>query len=439
MNNYSATLKQQLFTIIDEMALSRTPFVNDPDRDFIRSRKMPLAEIIRFLLSCGGSNLNKELLEYFSYEEVTPSSSALFQQRAKLKAFALEYLFKTFTEISMPRNLKTWNNYKLLAADGSTIILPTDDSNPDTYMRPKPTAKGFNQIHLNGLYDLCNGIYLDACCQYIHSRDERRALVTMLDNVTLDSSTIIIADRGYCTYNDIAHVQEAGCHYLMRSKDITSNGIAANLPYPKSDEFDFWITQDLTRKSTKYVRSKYDNYKLLSVNSTFDFLDNSDLEAYSLTYRVSRFKLDDSSYEVVFSNLDSEEFPPSVLKCLYNKRWGIETSFRQLKYSVGLVNFHSKKVDYILQEIYARLILYNFCELITWPVVITKDLTKHSYKVNFTRTVEVCKYFLSKRSNIKPPNVEVIIRRYTIPIRENRKFPRKVQNQPAVYFIYRVS
>lgn len=439
MNNYSVTLKQQLFAIIDDMATSRTPFVNDPGKDFIRTRKLTLTELIRFLLSLGGSNLSKELLEYFSYDETTPSVSALFQQRAKLKPYAFEYLFKTFTDISMPINLKSWNNYRLIAVDGSTIILPIDSSNPDTFTQPKPNAKGFNQIHLNALYDLCNSIYLDASCQYIHSRDERRAFVSMLDNASFESSTIFIADRGYCTYNDIAHVQEAGCHYLMRSKDITSNGIAANLPYPESDEFDFWITQDLTRKSSKAVRSKYHNYKLLSVSSTFDYLDNSDQEAYTLTYRVTRFKLDDSSYEVVFSNLDTDEFPPSVLKDLYYKRWGIETSFRQLKYSVGLVNFHSKKVDYILQEIYSRLILYNFCELITWPVVITKDFTKHSYKVNFTRTVEICKYFLSKRSYIKPPDVEVIIKRYTIPIRKDRKYPRKIQNQPAVYFIYRIA
>lgn len=49
----------------------------------------------------------------------------------------------------------------------------------------------------------------------------------------------------------------------------------------------------------------------------------------------------------------------------YSMRWGIETSFRELKYAVGLTSFHAKKREYILQEIWARLILYNFCEVIT--------------------------------------------------------------------------
>ena len=50
-------------------------------------------------------------------------------------------------------------------------------------------------------------------------------------------------------------------------------------------------------------------------------------------------------------------------------RWGIETSFRELKYSIGLTSFHARKIDCIKQEVFARLLLYNYCELITAHVV----------------------------------------------------------------------
>ncbi|MCO8241010.1 transposase, partial [Streptococcus suis] len=43
---------------------------------------------------------------------------------------------------------------------------------------------------------------------------------------------------------------------------------------------------------------------------------------------------------------------PEKLKDLYAYRWGIETSFRDLKYSIGLTHFHAKKKEGILQEIY---------------------------------------------------------------------------------------
>ncbi|MCR5788361.1 MAG: transposase [Lachnospiraceae bacterium] len=44
------------------------------------------------------------------------------------------------------------------------------------------------------------------------------------------------------------------------------------------------------------------------------------------------------------TNLDQAEYPPDKIKELYASRWGIETSFRDLKYTVGMLDFHSKKV-----------------------------------------------------------------------------------------------
>ena len=66
---------------------------------------------------------------------------------------------------------------------------------------------------------------------------------------------------------------------------------------------------------------------------------------------------------------------------------GGETSFRNLKYTVGMLNFHSKKVMCIKQEIYVHLIMYNFAEMITSHVVIEKKQRKHTYKANFSVAV----------------------------------------------------
>ena len=49
---------------------------------------------------------------------------------------------------------------------------------------------------------------------------------------------------------------------------------------------------------------------------------------------------------------------PDAIKELYNDRWDCETAFRKLKTSLGLVHFHSRKMKYILQELF-KLILNN--------------------------------------------------------------------------------
>ena len=60
-------------------------------------------------------------------------------------------------------------------------------------------------------------------------------------------------------------------------------------------------------------------------------------------------------------------------KKIYKMRWGIENSFRELKYATGVSCLHSKKEEYIIQEILARVILYNFCEIIITNVTITQE------------------------------------------------------------------
>ncbi|MFQ8798357.1 MAG: transposase [Dysosmobacter sp.] len=53
----------------------------------------------------------------------------------------------------------------------------------------------------------------------------------------------------------------------------------------------------------------------------------------------------------LYTNLDSETFPIGTVKELYRLRWGIETSFRELKYTIGLSCLHGKKTDFLLQEV----------------------------------------------------------------------------------------
>ena len=71
----------------------------------------------------------------------------------------------------------------------------------------------------------------------------------MVKDLPRNRKTIIIADRGYETYNIFANIQEKGLFYLIRVKDVTSNGsIAGSLCLPSKGEFDEDITLKMTRK-----------------------------------------------------------------------------------------------------------------------------------------------------------------------------------------------
>jgi len=56
---------------------------------------------------------------------------------------------------------------------------------------------------------------------------------------------------------------------------------------------------------------------------------------------VARFKITEDSYECIITNPDPEKFSIEELKKLHGSRWGIEQSFRDLKYTIGLKNLHA--------------------------------------------------------------------------------------------------
>lgn len=65
---------------------------------------------------------------------------------------------------------------------------------------------------------------------------------------------------------------------------------------------------------------------------------------------IVRFKITDDTYETVVTNLEPYKFPAKELKKLYNMPRGIETSFWSLKYTVGLLHFHVKKLKLSFAE-----------------------------------------------------------------------------------------
>ena len=118
-------------------------------------------------------------------------------------------------------------------------------------------------------------------------------------------------------------------------------------------------------------------------------------------------------------------------------RWGIEPSVRELKYTVGVLHFHAQEVEHIYHEVFARLIMYNFTELITLHVIIYKADCKYAYKANFTVAVHVCRQFFL--GNVSPPNVEAVIQRHVSPIRPGRSRPRVMTGSRTISFTYRVA
>ena len=443
MLNEMGTIKKKLTEAISQLCEVSWMFVKDPKRDFTKKRKLPFDKVISFLLAMEGGSLTTEMLRYFGCSSDIASNAAFVQQRGKIHPSAFSSLFDLF--VRKTNKDQCYRGLHLLAADGSNIQIPNNSNDSDSYFPAREGQSAYNLLRLDAMYDLLRHTYTDAVLLGQRKANERSSLCDMVDRSPFNN-VLVIADRGYEGFNLMAHIQEKGWCFLIRIQDVTnSRGIANGLDLPNTNEFDFFVDLSLTTKQTNDVMKlaqKKNEYKILKNGRDFDFLPARNQKSdptvfYNLPFRIVRFQIADGVFETVVTNLDRYDFPASELKHLYNMRWGIETSFRELKYTVGLLHFHAKKVEHIYQEVFARLIMYNFTELVTSPVIIQKADCKHAYKANFSVAVHVCRQFFL--GNVSPPDVEALIRKHVSPIRPGRSSPRKAAVKHAVSLIYRVA
>lgn len=141
------------------------------------------------------------------------------------------------------------------------------------------------------------------------------------------------------------------------------------------------------------------------------------------------------------TNLPEDEFPPQRLKDIYNARWGIESSFRKLKYTIGMSNFHSCKPEHVEQEIWAKLIAYNITEAMIQSVILETHDTKHAYKVNFSMAVHICRVFLRLAAEEDVIDTVALLRKELLPVRPGRAYPRlkTAHFRRPKYFVYRAA
>lgn len=433
---YCLTAKHKLKMIIENMSEDLTPFVKCPGKDFSRNRKISFSDSIHFLLSLQSNCLNREILHFYSYSLERPTSSAMLQCRSKLKLEAFEHIFHKFTDACpvTPR----FKGYCLFAVDGSRFTFPENKKETNCNVKSPNTEKGHNMIQLNAIYHLGSSIFKDVLFQEIRKLDEHSGLVTMLQRCQFPERSIMIGDRGFESYNTFAHLENKGLYYVIRGKQGKS-GILSGLKLPDTEEFDEERSVIICRKHTKAAKEHPNLYKRIRKGAKFDFF-SEDSDEYHMKIRVVKLKLANGRTEILYTNLPKEAMSVEDLREIYRKRWGIETAFLQLKHTLGAVALHSKKAEYVLQELYAKLIMYNFCKTIIFQtMLIQKPDWQYVYEIDFSTAVDVCmKLWRSDRNDI-PQKVKTLIRQHIHPIREEQSSPRTSGRTICLYFTYRIA
>jgi len=312
---------------VGTMVQTMDQFVKNPGRDFTRNRMCSFAKVIIILMTMESHSLRKEIKNLFPDKKVIKwkdliTTSAFVQARGKLNEKALPALFHQFNK-KTPYS-KTLNGLHPIAIDGSDANVPADIKDCNTFIPYNSNNGGYHQMHINVAFSLLDQRYSDVVIQLRAQLNEVSAACTMVDQKRVKGKCLYICDRGYVSFNLMAHIVEKGDFFLIRVKELNS----INSPYkfidiPENEEFDIPVRFLLTRKRSLVLKDPK-MYKAIMKQSVFDFLPEDDkTSVYELSYRLIGIRLDNGSFEYLITNLPAKKHPISVMKQYYHLRWKI--------------------------------------------------------------------------------------------------------------------
>ena len=394
------------------------------EKDFSRNRKLTPKDLILYTLNNRGKTTKMELYDFiqeYNIDEV--STPALLKQREKLnenifKELNQEALVRFYKEF--PQEVKTYKGYVLGAIDGSDCEVPNTKETRERYKSINSNNDDrVARIKLSNCYDVINGYVLDTeIAEYKHwELDLAMKHIESTNYITKYFPIIYVMDRGYFSLAVMYHLINDGTKFIIR----------LNKSYLKPEQKSMKTNDEFVEIKYQYDRIR--NYKDKD-EEFYNYYENGN----TISLRFVNIELPTGEIETIITNINNKDLSREDISKIYQLRWGIETSYHELKESMQVTNISSSKDTIIKQEIYSQMTVYNIVRSISNDLntQINQEEFKHPMKVNFNMAVGFVKRFLIKilieDDVIKRQELSDIlfnnILKNLVPIRKGRKYSR---------------
>ena len=346
-------------------------------QDFTRVRSLPFALLLVLMMRKSMKSLQNVVNEAMTWlNEPLVTASAYSQARYKLKHTAFielnqEAVVKTRYS---DNDYQTFWGFRLLAVDGSKLLLPDSDDVREefgTIAWTSGTQHGENPYALASvLYDVLNRVAIDARLGKATAYEVDLAVEHLAYTTAAD---LLIMDRNYPSYRMLAELTQHQRNFVIRCSAASFKEAQLMLKGEGDD------SQLVTLTPCAGQRREIKRLNLPS----------------SLTVRLVRVRLSTGEWEVlVTSLLDEARYPSAEFLELYGLRWGIETFYGLLKTRLALENFSGTGAEAVKQDFYATVYLSGLESLLTESAQAQLDAkkTKHPQTVNRAVSFNAIKY-----------------------------------------------
>ncbi len=277
--------------------------------DFIRNRVFTFKITVLFLMSNLKNSVQNELDYFFGRinggdtDIHKVGNSAFTQARAKLNHSAFIELDNIQIEEFYNNTLyKTWNGFRLISIDGSSVRLPytKEIANKFGIQTELADRSPVIKARISESFDPINHIILDSQIQ-AWKVSELQMLIEHIKG--LQKGDLAILDRNYPAFWVYKLFYKYGVEFCIRVP-ISASNIIEN--FVKSGEKERIVEISCPHSSKK---------KCLELG----------LDLEPIKCRLVRVELDNGTIEILITSLlDMNDFPHCIFKGVYHLRWPVE-------------------------------------------------------------------------------------------------------------------
>jgi hypothetical protein len=297
----------------------------------------------------------------FNIREVT--KGALSRARQKLNPWAFQRLNDVTVDTFYRKvDYYGWGGHRVLAADGSTFVLPNHHTVKAEFGEHGfgPKADSMRSLATGSmLYDVFNLLTLDA--QFAPYDESEQSLLLKHLNKT-QAGDLLLLDRGYPSIWLFFLLKARGIEFCARMKE--------NWWLPVRD----FANSDLLECEVVFNLPQKDRDKLADYPHMFDT---------TITCRLVKVILEDETVEILCTSLlDTVKYPCEEFGYLYHCRWNEEEAYKLLKCRAEVENFSGKTAISVKQDFFAKVFLMTLCAAYSFPI---EEKVREEYKADENR------------------------------------------------------
>lgn len=328
-----------------------------------------------------------QFLRSWDRDWTVPTASALCQARARLGEDPLRVLFERVAQpMTPPGHAGGWfGSWRVMAIDGVVLDTPDTPANVEAFGKSTNPAGSspFPQVRVLALAECGSRAVVAATIGPVRASEQKLVREVIGD---LDRQMLLIADRGFYSYQLWKDTRDTGAQLLWRMKrnvilpvhEVLPDGSYLTVVLPKE------VRVEAIKGRTGRV------------------------ERYAIAVRVLEYTIDNrgdgepETVRLMTSILDHEVAPAADLAALYHRRWEIELAFDEIQtHQMGRPRvLRSRSPQMVRQEIWALLLTHYAIRHFVHEVA--EDTGADPDRISFMRSLRIIRRQVTDQAAFSP-------------------------------------